>query len=256
MMLKGKVILVTGSSTGIGKAIAEACVHEGAKVMIHGLDESETKATADKLGQPYISADLAKPESADALINATVQQFGKIDGLVNNAALITRADLTETDANFFDLIMAINVRSALLLVRAALPNFRKQGKGVVLNIGSLNAYCGEPRLLAYAMSKGAMMTMTRNLADAYGGEHIRVNQLNLGWTITENEIKLKIKDGQSEDWYKHVSPTFAPSGSLLKPEQIAPHAVHWLSDASEPISGTVCEIEQYPVIGRNPSKED
>jgi NAD(P)-dependent dehydrogenase (short-subunit alcohol dehydrogenase family) len=255
-MLKDKAILITGSSTGIGRAIAQACIREGANVMIHGLDEAETKASAEKLGQPHISADLAKPESADLLIEATVKSFGKIDGLVNNAALITRADLTETDADFFDLIMAINVRSALLLVRAALPHFRKQGKGVVLNIGSLNAYCGEPRLLAYAMSKGAMMTMTRNLADAYSREHIRVNQLNLGWTLSENEIKVKIKDGQPEDWYKNVSKTFAPSGSLLTPEQIAPHAVHWLSNVSEPVSGAVCEIEQYPVIGRNPSKEE
>jgi NAD(P)-dependent dehydrogenase (short-subunit alcohol dehydrogenase family) len=255
-MLKDKAILITGSSTGIGRAIAQACIREGANVMIHGLDEAETKASAEKLSQPHISADLAKPESADLLIEATVKSFGKIDGLVNNAALITRADLTETDADFFDLIMAINVRSALLLVRAALPHFRKQGKGVVLNIGSLNAYCGEPRLLAYAMSKGAMMTMTRNLADAYSREHIRVNQLNLGWTLSENEIKLKIKDGQPEDWYKNVSKTFAPSGSLLTPEQIAPHAVHWLSNVSEPVSGAVCEIEQYPVIGRNPSKEE
>jgi NAD(P)-dependent dehydrogenase (short-subunit alcohol dehydrogenase family) len=255
MMLKDKAILITGSSTGIGRAIAEACIREGAKVMIHGLDEAETKTTAEKLGQPHLSADLAKPESADVLINTTVKAFGKINGLVNNAALITRADLTETDAAFFDLIMAINVRSALLLTRAALPHFRKQGKGVVLNIGSLNAYCGEPRLLAYAMSKGAMMTMTRNLADAYSSEHIRVNQLNLGWTLSENEIKLKIKDGQSKDWYRHVSKTFAPTGFLMTPEQVAPHAVHWLSDVSEPVTGTVCELEQYPVIGRNPSKE-
>lgn len=256
MMLKDKAILITGSSTGIGRAIAEACIREGSRVMIHGLDEAETKATAEKLGQPYISADLAKPESADLLIDATVKQLGKINGLVNNAALITRADLTATDAAFFDLIMAINARAPLLLIRAALPHFRNQGKGVVLNIGSLNAYCGEPRLLAYSMSKGAMMTLTRNLADAYARERIRVNQLNLGWTLSENEIKLKIKDGQPEDWYKHVSPTFAPWGSLMTPEQIAPHAVHWLSDISEPVSGAVCEIEQYPVIGRNPSKED
>ena len=254
-MLKDKAILVTGSSTGIGKAIAERCIAEGARVLIHGLDETETKVTAQKLGQPYFSNDLAKPESAEELIAETVKHFGRIDGLVNNAALITRADLVETDASFFDLIMSINVRAPLLLVRAALPHFRIQGKGVVLNIGSLNAYCGEAKLLAYSMSKGAMMTMTRNLADAYSREHIRVNQLNLGWTLSENEIKIKIKDGLPEDWYKNVSKTFAPTGSLMTPEQIAPHAVHWLSDMSEPVSGAVCELEQYPVIGRNPAKE-
>ena len=223
--------------------------------MIHGLDETETRTTAQKLGQPYFSNDLAKPESVEELIAETVGHFGCIDGLVNNAALITRADLFETDAPFFDLIMAINVRAPLLLIRAALPHFRKQGKGVVLNIGSLNAYCGEAKLLAYSMSKGAMMTLTRNLADAYSREHIRVNQLNLGWTLSENEIKLKIKDGLPVNWYKNVSKTFAPTGSLMTPEQVAPHAVHWLSDSSAPVSGAVCELEQYPVIGRNPAKE-
>jgi NAD(P)-dependent dehydrogenase (short-subunit alcohol dehydrogenase family) len=255
MMLKNKAILVTGSSTGIGRAIAERCITEGASVMIHGLDDSETKATAEKLKQPYLSNDLVKPESARELIAATIKAFGRIDSLVNNAALITRNDLENTDAAFFDLIMNINVRAPLLLIRAALPHFRKQGSGVVLNIGSLNAYCGESKLLAYAMSKGAMMTMTRNLADAYSREHIRINQLNLGWTLSENEIKLKIKDGLPEDWYKNVSKTFAPTGSLMTPEQVAPHAVHWLSDLSAPVSGAVCEIEQYPVIGRNPAKE-
>ncbi len=254
-MLKDKAILITGSSTGIGKAIAERCIAEGAKVLIHGLYENETKTTADRLNQPYFSNDLVKPESADELIVAMIKEFGRIDGLVNNAALITRADLFETDATFFDLIMAINVRAPLLLIRAALPHFRKQGKGVVLNIGSLNAYCGEARLLAYSMSKGAMMTMTRNLADAYSREYIRINQLNLGWTLSENEIKIKIKDGLPEDWYKNVSKTFAPTGALMTPEQVAPHAVHWLSDSSEPVSGAVCELEQYPVIGRNPAKE-
>ncbi len=255
LILKDKAILITGSSTGIGRAIAERCIAEGAKVMIHGLDEHETKATAERLGQPFLAADLAKPESAELLIEEVIKQFDKIDGLVNNAALITRNDLEGTDAAFFDLIMAINLRAPLLLIRAALPHFRKQGKGVVLNIGSLNAYCGEARLLAYAMSKGAMMTMTRNLADAYARERIRVNQLNLGWTLSENEIKLKIKDGLAQDWYKHVPKTFAPTGSLMTPEQVAPHAVHWLSEMSEPVSGAVCELEQYPVIGRNPSKE-
>lgn len=255
MMLKNKAILITGSSTGIGRAIAERCIAEGARVLIHGLDEYETKTTAQKLNQPHFSNDLARPESADELIKETTKHFGRMDGLVNNAALIIRNDLEGTDAAFFDLIMAINVRAPLLLIRSALPHFRNQGKGVVLNIGSLNAYCGEAKLLAYSMSKGAMMTMTRNLADAYSREHIRINQLNLGWTLSENEIKLKIKDGLAEDWYKNVSKTFAPTGALMTPEQVAPHAVHWLSDISEPVSGAVCELEQYPVIGRNPAKE-
>ena len=255
MMLKDKVILVTGSSTGIGRAIAERCLAEGARVMIHGLDTAEAKASAEALSQPYFATNLSEPENAEQLMTETIAYYGRLDGLVNNAAVVTRSNLETTNADMFDQIMAVNLRAPLLLIRAAVPQFHLQGGGVVLNIGSVNAYCGQPNLLAYSISKGGLMTLTRNLADAHSREKIRVNQLNLGWTLSENEIKLQISEGRSADWYKNVPPVYAPSGSLFLPAQVANHAIHWLSDASAPVSGSILEIEQYPIIGRNAAKD-
>jgi NAD(P)-dependent dehydrogenase (short-subunit alcohol dehydrogenase family) len=157
--------------------------------------------------------------------------------------------LENTDVAFFDRIMAVNLRAPLMLVRALLPAL-KASEGVVLNIGSILAHCGQANLVAYSMSKGGLMTMTRNLSDALGQQRVRVNQFNVGWTLTENEYQVKIGDGLPADWPDHLPPYAAPSGRLLSPEDIAEAAVYWVSKASRPVSGSVLEIEQYPLIGR------
>ena len=250
MLLEGKVVLITGSSTGIGEATAERCLKEGARLMLHGLDEAETAETARRLGQPFLSADLRQSESAGILIEKTIEHYGKLDGLVNNAASTARSDLSTTNVDFFDAMIAVNLRTPLFLIQAALPYMRRQGKGAIVNIGSVNAYCGHSNLLDYSISKGALMTLTRNLANALAPEHIRVNQINPGWTLSRNEIALQISEGQSQDWYNKVSPSKAPSGKLTMPAEIASQVVYWLSAASEPVSGVVYEAEQYPILGR------
>ena len=99
------------------------------------------------------------------------------------------------------------------------------------------------------------MTMTRNLGDTLHRENgVRVNQINPGWVLTENEIQRKKEQGLPEEWYKDIPPLFAPARRILKPEEIAAAAVYWLSDESGPVSGQVMELEQYPLIGRNPPK--
>jgi NAD(P)-dependent dehydrogenase (short-subunit alcohol dehydrogenase family) len=131
----------------------------------------------------------------------------------------------------------------------------KATRGCVLNIGSVNGYCGEANLLAYSISKGGLMTLSRNLADALGRDGVRVNHFNVGWVLTPNEYQVKIADGLPADWPDRVPKSKAPSGQLIKPEEIAAAAVYWIGDESRPISGTVLELEQHPVIGRNPPKE-
>jgi NAD(P)-dependent dehydrogenase (short-subunit alcohol dehydrogenase family) len=256
MRLKDKVILVTGSTTGIGEAIARRAVAEGAKVLIHGRDEARGKAVVTELGaQAALHVDdIADPAAPARLVAAAITHFGKLDALVNNAASVQRSNLDNTDVTLFDKIIAINVRAPLLLIQAAVPHLR-QTKGSVLNIGSVNGYCGEANLLAYSISKGGLMTLSRNLADALGRDGVRVNHFNVGWVLTPNEYKVKIADGLPPDWPERVTLTKAPSGRLIKPEEIATAAVYWIGDESRPISGSVLELEQHPVIGRNPPKE-
>jgi NAD(P)-dependent dehydrogenase (short-subunit alcohol dehydrogenase family) len=255
MRLQDKVIVVTGSTTGIGEAIARRALAEGARVVIHGRDAERGRAiAAESPGRAiFVAADLKDPAAAPLLVKATIDAFGKLDALVNNAASVTRSDLASTDAKFFDNMMAINVRAPLLLIRAGYDHLKKT-EGCVLNIGSINAYTGEGNLLAYSISKGALMTLSRNLADALCYDHIRVNHFNVGWVLTPNEYQQKIADGLPKDWPDHLEPQYAPSGRIMRPEEIAAASVYWLSDESRPISGSVLELEQYPMIGRNPTK--
>ncbi|MCL5945835.1 MAG: SDR family oxidoreductase [Planctomycetes bacterium] len=257
MRLKDKVIIVTGSTTGIGEAIARRCVAEGARVLIHGTRRDAGEQVASSLGSAaslYID-DLSDAGAAPRLIASALTAFGKIDGLVNNAAWLVRSNIHTTNAELFDRAMAINVRAPLLLIQAALKSMEAT-QGSVLNIGSINAYTGEANQLAYSISKGALMTLSRNLADALGRQGVRVNHFNVGWVLTANEYKLKISEGLDPHWSEHIPAAFAPSGHILSPEHIAGAAVYWLSDESRPISGSVLDLEQYPVIGRNPLKEN
>lgn len=257
MRLEKKVIIITGSCTGIGKAIARRCVAEGARVVIHGLEEHLGQEVVQELGADkavlYIE-DLATEGVGGRLVELAVQTFGRLDAVVNNAALVLSSNIHTTDLAFFRRLLEVNTLAPFALIKAALPQL-KQHRGCVLNIGSVNGWSGEPDLLAYSVSKGALMTLTRNLGDTLHREDgVRVNQINPGWVITENEARRKHEQGLPEDWYKDVSPVFAPAGRILWPAEIAAAAVYWLADESGPISGQIVDLEQYPLIGRNPPK--
>ena len=255
-MLHNKVIIVTGSTTGIGEAIARRCVNQGAKVLIHGLEKDDAYRIARELG-PSAAAhvdDIADPSAPSRLIGATLDHFGKIDGLVNNAAWIVRSDIYTTDAALFDRCMAVNVRAPMLMIQAALP-YLKKAEGSILNISSINAYTGEPRQLAYSISKAGLTTMSRNLANALGRDKVRVTCFNMGWVLSPNEYKLKISEGLAPGWSDHPDLEFVPSGKMTSPDDVSRQAVFWLSDHSRPFTGSVIDLEQYPVIGRNPLKE-
>lgn len=259
--LGGKIALVTGSASGIGEAIARRLAEEGARVVIHGHPRQQADAEViagsirDGGGEAHMElADIEEPANCAHLIEAVVAHFGRLDILVNNAAVCLRGGLAATDAAFFDKIIAINVRAPLLLIRAAWPHFKKQGGGRVLNIGSINAYCGEAPLLAYSIAKAGLMTMTRNLADAHAAEGLRINQINPGWVLTENEYRIKVAEGLSPDWPKQIPREHAPAGRIFRPDEIAHFAVQFLGQQAEIVSGSVLELEQFPVTGRIPTK--
>ena len=257
MRLKDRVILVTGSTTGIGEHMARRFVAEGAKVILHGRNAERGAALVSELSADnaaFCQGDLGDAAYPAQLAEDALAVHGRIDALVNNAGLVTRNKIEETDAEFFDRIIGVNARAPLLLIRALLPAL-KESEGAVLNIGSILAWCGQENLVAYSMSKGALMTMTRNLADSQARHKVRFNQLNVGWTLTENEYHVKIADGLPENWPDKLPEHAAPSGKLMGPEDIASAAVYWVSTESAPVSGSVLEIEQYPVIGRFPNFE-
>ena len=221
--------------------------------MVHGINHDETQKAAQKLGDDvgFVCYDLAKPDCGAVIVAAALDKFGTIDGLVNNAGIYPRSRIDSDIAQQFDPLFHINVRAPMLLMQAAVLHWRKMKKtGAIVNIGSINAHTGADSLFVYSATKAALMNTTRNLANALCAEGIRVNQLNIGWTLTEGEIAMQKTMGKPEDWMHNIPKVHAPRGSLLSPVDIAPHAVFWLSDYAIPVSGQVYEVEQYPVIGR------
>jgi NAD(P)-dependent dehydrogenase (short-subunit alcohol dehydrogenase family) len=251
-MLQGRVIVITGSTAGVGFGTARAALAAGAKVFIHGPTAADVEAASAQLGgAPGLAVDLELPNAGTEIIEAALGAYGRIDGVVNNAGIFPRSTLAETTTAFFDHMLAVNTRSPLMVAQRAVAAFKAQGQGgSIVNIGSVNAYGGAPNLIAYSMSKGALMTMTRALSNALAEDLIRVNQLNLGWILTETEKRIQRQEGRPDDWFLTVPKSMAPIGRLLGPEDVAKHVLFWLDEASAPVTGQVYEITQTPFLGR------
>lgn len=258
MRLQNKVIIVTGSTTGIGKAIAIRCAAEGASIVLNGLEQAWGNEVLAEIGTDKAVLhieDISADGAPERLVALAIKKFGRLDAVVNNAAIVASSNIHTTDKAFLQRLLAVNTIAPFSLIKAALPYLTAQ-HGCVLNIGSVNAYSGEPNLFAYSVSKGALMTMTRNLGDTLHRENgVRVNQINPGWVLTETEMQRKKDHGLAADWYKDLPAVYAPSGRILKPSEIAAAAVYWLADECGPISGQVVDLEQHPFIGRNPPKD-
>ena len=244
--LTGKIALVTGSTQGLGAAIARRLSKAGAIVVITGRSEERGAEVARSLGGEsiFVQADMASVDDCRHLVTTIEKHFGAMDILVNSAADTNRSDLTSFTPEQFDFQFAVNVRAPLLLAQAALPMLRK-ATGAIINIGSVNAYIGGDHLLTYSATKGALMTASRNLANNLQHERVRVHCLNIGWIETDGERVMMRKDGHDADFIKRKG-ALLPLGQLLQPEHIA-DVVFFLVTTGTPFSGCVIDLEQAPV---------
>ncbi len=245
----GKVIIVTGGTTGIGRGIAEKLASEGAGVVLAGRDQSRGRAAEAELRAAgmravYVQTDVALEADCRALVDQAVRQFGRLDGLVNNAGIFPRATLEDTTEELWDTILGVNLKGSFFCCKHAVPAMRAAGGGSIVNIGSANAYVGLPHLFAYSVSKGGLITMTRNLANALAPDRIRVNFLNPGWVITEMEIEIQAGEGHDAAWLQEAAQRM-PLGRHQVPEDVAWACLFLLSDEASQVSG-----EQFGVDGR------
>jgi len=253
--LKGKIALVTGSTSGIGKGIAAHFLSIGASVVVHGPDLAGAKSVADAMRSggdvDAVAGDLRNVDACRQIVRDVVSRRGGIDILINNAATTARASIEDATVEQWDTIMSVNLRAPFLLMQEAVRSMKTRGGGSIVNIGSINAYVGLPQLGPYSVSKGGLMTMTKNAAMALGRYRVRVNQLNVGWTLTEGEEAVQRSDGKGPDWLKEASAT-RPFGRLLLPADIAMAAAYFASDDSAVVSGAVVDVEQFPLGGLEP----
>jgi NAD(P)-dependent dehydrogenase (short-subunit alcohol dehydrogenase family) len=247
--LDGKVIVVTGATQGLGAAIARRAASLGAAgIVVTGRDRERGERVAEELecDAEFMQAELSEVEDCRRIIAACDQRFGRLDGLVNAAGLSTRGTLDDTTVELWDRLFAVNVRAPFLLMQSAAPVMRRGGGGAVVNIITMASHGGEPVLMAYSASKGALATLTRNLGNGLRPDRIRVNGLNIGWTATEGEHGVQTGEGQPDDWLANADAR-AALGRLLRPEDIAPMVTHLLSDAASMVTGSVMDFDQTVV---------
>ncbi|MFV2002788.1 MAG: SDR family NAD(P)-dependent oxidoreductase [Paracoccaceae bacterium] len=185
--LHDKVCIVTGGAKGLGRAYCRAMADEGARVVI--ADIADGSALADELGGLFVRTDLSGTKDAENCVNATLQHFGTIDVLVNNAAIyssLKMARYDEIDFDLWDRVMAVNVRGAFAMIRSVAPVMQAKASGKIINITSATTYKGMPGMLHYISSKGALAAMTRALSRELGDANICVNNLAPGLILSDS----------------------------------------------------------------------
>ncbi len=257
--LRGRIAIVTGSTQGVGEAIAHRIVAwGGAGLVITGRNRERGDGVvraikAQGARAVFVAADAADPGAADAIAGACREAFGRVDLLVNAAANTERGGVLDAGAGFIDAMFATNVRTPLLLIQAAARMMREAGQGgAIVNILSMNAHCGTPELAVYSATKGAMATLTRNAANTLARDRIRVNGINLGWADTPAEHVVQEKTSPyGKDWLEQANRS-RPFGRLIQVDEIADLAAFLLSANAGVMTGALIDYEQW-VAGAPPA---
>ena len=252
MSIAGRIILVTGSTQGVGRAVALEAARQGAAgVLITGREAEAAPGVikeVEALGAAAAAeiADLGDPATPPALVAACIKRFGRIDALANVAAITDRASFLDGDLAMWERQFAVNARAPFFLMQGAIADMRRRGApGSIVNILSVNAHCGAPELAIYSATKGALATLTRNAAHAHRFDRIRVNGINLGWANTPGERQMQgVTLGKGEGWLAEAE-AMQPFGRLVQPEEVARLALFLLSGAGGPMTGACIDQEQW-----------
>jgi NAD(P)-dependent dehydrogenase (short-subunit alcohol dehydrogenase family) len=251
--LSGKVALITGAASGIGRATALLFAREGAAVAIADLNEEAGRTVAQEIVRDggraiFARANVTIAAECRSLVDRTIGEFGRIDILFNNAGIIRRASLLELSEEDWDRVMAVNVKSIFLLSRLVIPIMTNAGGGSIINMASGWGLVGGPRAVAYCASKGAVVLLTKAMAIDHGRQEIRVNCVCPGDTDT-NMLRHEARQlGEPEDRFLAESAR-RPLGRVGTPEEIAQAALFLASEASSFVTGTALVVDGGGLAG-------
>jgi NAD(P)-dependent dehydrogenase (short-subunit alcohol dehydrogenase family) len=234
--LEGKVAVITGASSGIGRGVAEAFADEGAELLLvaHEADADDLTEAAGRLdGAAALVADVAEPETAGRTIDEAVRRFGQVDVLVNNAGFAFVEHTLEVTLDHWNRLMAVNLRGTFLLSQAfARYAVGRGGSGAIVNTASSNAIAPEPLLVTYNATKAAIVSLTRTMAIDLGRHAIRVNAVMPGMTRTRQTLDLLDDERFSSAYIRMI-----PLGRFAEPADIAPVYVFLASDDARYVTG-------------------
>jgi 3-oxoacyl-[acyl-carrier protein] reductase len=238
--LRDQVIVVTGAASGMGRAIAHAASREGARLVLADFDGERLKTTAGELTGDvrHQRADVTRTVEIDAVFDLAEREFGRIDGLVTCAGIITTLPLLEITAEEWDRVFAVNAKGTFFTVQAALKRMLPRGQGRIVTIGSDSYKLGGGRIanIPYASSKGAVVTMTKGFARAVAGTAIRINCVNPGPCDTPMHAPLTPEQ-------RLMVAGRIPMGRFGKPEEIANAVLFLLSDAASFVHGESFNVD-------------
>ena len=236
--LKGRIALVTGGGTGLGRAGTDALVAAGATVIIAGRRQDVLEKAAAAAGAEAMTCDVSDPESAKAMVERIVARHGKLDILVNAAGLNIRGDSFDYGVEDWDKVHGINTRGLFFMSQAAGRVMRDNGYGKIVNIASMASEIGMPFIVAYGSSKGGVKQITQGLAVEWAKAGIRVNAIAPGWFRTELTEQLF----QNKEWVAKVE-NRVPMGRAGKPEEVGGVVAFLASPLSDYITGAVIKVD-------------
>jgi NAD(P)-dependent dehydrogenase (short-subunit alcohol dehydrogenase family) len=247
--------VITGGTQGLGLEVAKRLAREGAaNIAICGRNRERGEAAASQVRELgsnciFIHADVADADDCRGLMQQAIAAFGTVNALVNSAASTNRGTLLETSLDLWDEHFNTNVRGPFLTMQALVEHLLEKRKpGSIVNVLSINVHCGQPFLPVYSASKGALATLTKNVANAYRFDRIRCNGIQTGWMDTPGETVVQKKfHGAGDDWLAEAERR-QPMGQLVKPDQLASLIAYMLSPESGIMTGSLVDYDQN-VIG-------